>query len=405
MPAPVPIPAPTRLFVSHSTQDNPWCRDLVAALTAAGLDVWYDERGLTGGINWVETLQREVQARDVLLLILSPEAWASPWVQEEVQLAIATRRTILPVMHRPTQVEGFLLTRQWVDVVGLSGALAAERVLAALGSPVVFPTPAAPKTAVPAPQLVPPRLQQLGFVGRTVDGVEVITPPMVEVSAGPFLMGSDPRRDPEAGDAELPQRSVELGVYWIARFPVTVAEYACAVRTLALREPAEWARQSARPDHPVVQVSWKNALAYARWLAAATGEPWRLPTEEEWEKAARGTDGRIYPWGDRWEAGRANTDDGGPGDTTPVGSYPGGVSPYGVWDMAGTVNEWCGIPPDSPMARPGPWGGGTTTITGYLAGGSWNDCPTVARAAYRAQLFMGERTGDTGFRLLWQPPS
>src|SRR5215831_17261691 len=134
-----PGSAPTRLFVSHSTQDNPWCRELVAALTAAGLDVWYDERGLTGGVSWVQTLQHEVQTRDVLLLILSPDAWASQWVQEEVQLAIATRRTILPVMHLSTNVEGFLLTRQWVDAVGLSGALAAQRVIAALGSPVVFP--------------------------------------------------------------------------------------------------------------------------------------------------------------------------------------------------------------------------------------------------------------------------
>lgn len=73
--------------------------------------------------------------------------------------------------------------------------------------------------------------------------------------------------------------------------------------------------------------------------------------------------------------------------------------------MAGTVNEWCGIPPGSPIARPGPWSGGTTTTTSYLAGGSWNDRPTVARAAHRAQLFMGERSDDTGFRLLWQPSS
>src|SRR5262249_23737421 len=171
--------------------------------------------------------------------------------------------------------------------------------------------------------------------GRTIDGVAVITPPLCDVSAGPFLMGSDPRRDPEAHHSETPQRTVELQAFRIARYPLTVAEYGCAVHAGALREPPEWERQAQRPDHPVVEVSWKGAIAYVSWLAQSSGEPWRLPAEEEWEKAARGTDGRIYPWGDRWESARANTNDGGPGDTTPIGSYPGGVRPSGVFEMAG----------------------------------------------------------------------
>ncbi len=397
--------ATTRLFVSHSSQDNAWCRELVATLAGAGLDAWYDERGLSGGANWVNTLQSELQARDVFLLILTPDAWASQWVQEEVQLALATRRTILPVLHLPTNVGGFLLTRQWIDVVGLPGNLAAQRVLAALSAPAVFPAAPAAKSVTPAPQFVPPRLQQLGYSGRTIDGVTVITPPLCDVPAGVFIMGSDPRRDPQASDAEFPQRTVQLGAYRIARYPVTVAEYAWAVQAQAVRAPGEWARQIQRPEHPVVLMTWKQAITYARWVATVTGEPWRVPTEEEWEKAARGTDARIYPWGDRWEPLRANTSDGGPGDTTPVGMYPGGVSPYGVWDMAGTVQEWVGIPPDSPLARPGPWGSGTTTDKGYLAGGSWDDSPSSARCAYRAQLYVGERAAEIGMRLAWQVAS
>ncbi len=134
----------TRLFVSHSTQDNAWCRELVAALKAAGYDVWYDEQGLTGGAVWIETLQRELQARDVFVLVLTPEAWASPWVQEEARLALSTQRTILPVMLKPTPVAGFLLTRQWVNVADVDTATGVQRVLAALGSPVVFPAAPAP---------------------------------------------------------------------------------------------------------------------------------------------------------------------------------------------------------------------------------------------------------------------
>jgi len=83
-------------------------------------------------------------------------------------------------------------------------------------------------------------------------------------------------------------------------------------------------------------------VAFCQWLSGETGQPFRLPTEAEWEKAARGTDGRIYPWGDGWDKTRLNSGEGGPGDTTPVGRYsPAGDSPYGAADMCGNVWEWC----------------------------------------------------------------
>lgn len=390
----------TRIFVSHSTQDNLWCRPFVETLKSNGFDVWYDEQGLRGGAAWVETLQREVQGRDVLVLVLSPDSWASQWVQEEVQLAIATRRTILPVMHKATNVEGFLLTRQWIDAVELDPVTAAQRATGALMFGVTVPVAKAPKQITPAPEVLTPYLQHLGYVGRRIDGVLALTPPLCDVPGGPFVMGSDPRRDPEAHHSEQPQRTVEVAAFRIARFPVTVAEYYWAIQAGAAKEPPEWEKQYRRPEHPVVQISWKGAVSYSGWLAEVTGDPWRVPTEEEWEKAARGTDGRIYPWGDQWERTRANTDDDGAGDTTPVGAYPSGVSPYGVFDMAGNVNEWCGIPPNSPMRRPSAWDDDPTSSGGYLAGGSWNDSPVVARAAHRSQLFIGIRTDDSGMRLV-----
>lgn len=123
------------IFVSHSHQDNEWCRPLVAALKAVGYDVWYDETGLTGGAAWVADIQREVQARDVFLIVLTPEAWASHWVQDELQLAIATRRRILPVLLRNTQVDGFLLTTQWVTVIGDEPQVAARSIIMAIEAP------------------------------------------------------------------------------------------------------------------------------------------------------------------------------------------------------------------------------------------------------------------------------
>jgi formylglycine-generating enzyme required for sulfatase activity len=395
--------AATRLFVSHSSQDNDWCRPFVAAMTGAdpSLDVWYDEHGLSGGSAWVQTLQQELQSRDVVVLVLTPDSLASQWVQEEMQLALATRRTILPVMHKPSNLSGFLLTRQWVDVVDLSPEDAARKVLTALNSPVVFPEAAAPKQIVPAPELVPQPFGQMGYVGRIIDGVQVITPPLCDVPAGPFLHGSDLKRDPEATDAEIPMRTVDLPAFKIGRYPVTVVEYACAVRAGAMREPRDWATVSQRPYHPITNVSWRDAITYAAWLTKVTGERWRPPTEDEWEKAARGTDGRIYPWGDQFDPSRANTNAGGRGEPTAVGMYPMGVSPYGALDMAGNVQEWCGLTPDSPLLRPNAMGEPGKSV-GYLAGGSFDDPPTTARCAYRGQLFMGERGEEIGMRLVLQ---
>ena len=387
----------TRLFVSHSTQDNAWCRELVAALKAAGYDVWYDEQGLTGGAVWIETLQRELQARDVFVLVLTPEAWASPWVQEEARLALSTQRTILPVMLKPTPVAGFLLTRQWVNVADVDTATGVQRVLAAVGSPVVFPAAPAPKQITPAPQLVPPTLQQKGFIGRVIDGVEVVTPPLCQIPAGPFLLGTDPRREPEEAEREELQRQVDVGMFYIGKYPVTVAEYHYALKAQNIRPPEAWSAQMARPDHPVTRISCKAALAYVAWLAQVTGESWRLPTEEEWEKAARGTDGRSYPWGSVWDA--APLVDVARHIEDAVGAGAAGIRPDGciVARPALLGVGACGVPSDSPLFRPGAWAGG------YLAGGGWDESQAHARAAYRSQLYMGGQTDDTGFRLVRQP--
>jgi len=188
----------------------------------------------------------------------------------------------------------------------------------------------------------PLRLMQLGFrLMQVMDGTghdqyRFVLPPVCAVPAGPFLMGSDKHKDHLAKVGELPQHTVTLSTYFIATYPLTVAEY-----TYYQVPPAGgfWKRQQHQLDHPVVYITWEEAQDYARWLAQATGEDWRLPTEAEWEKAARGTDGRIYPWGDHWSQGRANVGRSGPSTITPVGSYPRGASPYGVQDMAGNVWE------------------------------------------------------------------
>ncbi len=242
--------------------------------------------------------------------------------------------------------------------------------------------------------LLPSRLRDLGFTGAWRSGVAVILPPVVTVPAGAFLMGSDKKKDSQAYDDEFPQSSVMVGEFQIGTYPVTVAEYATAVRAGVLDAPPDdfglkWQQMcQQRPDHPVVHVSWLDMMAYCRWLAQVTGQSWRLPTEAEWEKAARGTDGRIYPWGNQWEKARANTGDGGPGTTTPVGVYAskGDASPYGCHDMAGNVWEWTSSTYKSyPYDKMKCENDSDSTSSRALRGGSWVNDSQVSRAASRGR--------------------
>lgn len=116
-----------KVFVSHSHTDNEFCRAFVAALRDAGVDVWYDEQGLSAGSTWVAKIQQELESREVFVLVTTPAAWASEWVQEELQLAFIQRRQIIPVLHQQTQMSGMILTRQWIDAIGLTPPEAAAR--------------------------------------------------------------------------------------------------------------------------------------------------------------------------------------------------------------------------------------------------------------------------------------
>ena len=156
----------------------------------------------------------------------------------------------------------------------------------------------------------------------------------------------------------------------------------------------------------MVLVSWHDAVAYCNWLAEVTGKSYRLPSEAEWEKGARGTHGLIYPWGNRWDAKRCNNSEGGTSGTTPVGAYPQGASPYGLLDMAGNVWEWTRsvywrypyVPED----------GREDIESGeyqVLRGGSWYHLQDDARCAFRRWYHPGLRCDDVGFRVVVSPGS
>jgi len=203
-------------------------------------------------------------------------------------------------------------------------------------------------------------------VGLRVDGLPDIE--WLAIPAGPFLMGSRDD-DKQAYSGEKPQLWQNIpATYRIARYPVTNAQYAAFVRAGGYRQcrywttagwkwregdnvvaPEDYSEPFNLANHPVVGVSWYEAVAYCRWLTEALraagelneGETVALPGEAEWEKAARSTDGRGYPWGDAPDPDRANYAGTGIGATSAVGCFPGGASPYGVEDLSGNVWEWC----------------------------------------------------------------
>jgi len=254
-------------------------------------------------------------------------------------------------------------------------------------------------------------------------------PEMVLIPAGPFLMGSDPTKDADAHDDEQPQRQVTLPDYLIGKYPVTVGQYRAFMEADGYRQRNYWTDdgwtwrgRKTQPDNwrvkkltgddnlPVVGVSWYEADAYCRWLADVTGRGYRLPTEAEWEKAARGEDGRIYPWGNAYISGYANVDETADevaplwGElTTSVGQYsPVGDSPYGCADMAGNVWEWCADWFAGDYYRTAPANDPQGPHTGDARverGGSWRDYLLYARAACRVDRNPSHRNDFMGFRV------
>jgi formylglycine-generating enzyme required for sulfatase activity len=236
--------------------------------------------------------------------------------------------------------------------------------------------------------------------------------PSVFVPAGAFLMGSDKSKDPKAYDDELPQYSVTLPGYWIGRYPVTVAQWKIFVKESG--HPSDPKSLQDPDNHPVRYVNWNDALAYCNWLSEKSGLPVTLPSEAEWEKAARSTDGRIYPWGDEFDKNKCNTYESGIENTTPVGKYsPAGDSPYGCADMAGNVWEWT-----RSKYKPYPYHteDGREDLQGndfrVVRGGSWNFTQYSARASARSSHspYLRNPAGvalryNFGFRLVVRPPS
>ena len=246
---------------------------------------------------------------------------------------------------------------------------------------------------------------------------------LVEIPAGILIMGDDRLRD------AAPQHRLPISHFRIGKFPVTNAEFAGFVAAGGYAHPEYWtaagwkALQSrpysrpafwddlrfSGPDQPVVGITWFEAAAYCKWLGTVKDGEFRLPSEAEWEYAARGSESTfLFPWGDAYERDRANTAETNFGSTTSVDRFPAGVSPFGVWDLSGNVFEWT-------LSKWGPnW---QTCEFGYpyrpddgreetegsaarvMRGGSWFSPALEARCAFRSRYLPGSRASNIGFRV------
>jgi len=253
------------------------------------------------------------------------------------------------------------------------------------------PTPTEPPTITPTPIEIVTEIS-------SKDGML-----LVYIPAGEFKMGSARAEDPQTLEEELPQHIVYKDAYWIDQTEVTNAQYAmCVADAGACTKPKDntslsrssYYDNNQYANYPVIFVSWSQAAAYCAWAGR------RLPTEAEWEKAARGPDGRIYPWGNTFDGTMANycdincnngwkddRYDDGYIDTSPVGDYPMGASVYGALDMAGNIYEWVAdwYEPYSRINQVNPTGP-ASGLEHIIRGGSWGDDPAHIRAAVRSHI-------------------
>jgi len=244
---------------------------------------------------------------------------------------------------------------------------------------------------------------------------------LVQIPADPFLIGSHDG-DPVADITEKSQHELTLDTYWISKTEITNTQFRAFVEGDGYSNPNYWTDSGwgwreeeniVQPlywddtewngaEQPVVGVSWFEAVAYTRWLSTQTGHEYRLPTEAEWEKAARGPNGLIWPWGNEWAVENCNCE-GTIGRTVPVGSYPYGASPYGLLDMAGNVWEWTATKQGKgyPFMLEDEWT--EMYLAGdferMLRGGSWYSEQRSVRGAIRHFDDPRNRYSDVGVRL------
>jgi formylglycine-generating enzyme required for sulfatase activity len=423
-----------KVFLCHASGDKPAVRELYQKLAAEGwIDPWLDEEKLYPGQDWDMEIEKTVEETDAVIVCLSNNSVTKEgYVQHELRLIlnmadykpegtlfiIPVRLDDCPLPRRLKMWHcvDFFERREWAygrlhySLQMRAESLGIKQQKAKLNPELIEPvekprSETRREMVTPPPKSMqieePPEWESYVHVPperlMTLDGIE-----FVRILAGKFLMGSKNA----SRDDEMPQHTVNIPYdYWMARFLVTNEQYAVYIGK-GEHPVSDW---QEKKDHPVV---YEKAMAYCQWLndllsgKLPPGLILRLPTEAEWEKAARGEDGRKWPWGNEFDKNKCNTSEGGKGGTTPVGLYsPAGDSPYGCADMAGNVWERT-----HSLYKPYPYkaddGREKESASRYpvARGGSWSDGFYTACCAFRTRIAPYIRNDLRGFRLVVAPP-
>jgi formylglycine-generating enzyme required for sulfatase activity len=409
-----------KVFLCHASQDKPAVRKLYASLSAEPwIELWLDEECLLPGMDWDLEIQKALRDADLILVCLSRESVAKEgYVQREFKRALSYAEEkpegtiyIIPLRLDDCTPPTKFRQWQWVDYFAENSGNRLLQALRLRAQKLGLDSLAAPRTeSSPTSTVVSSKShpQPSSFTpgGRPVyifGGMD-----FVKVTSGDFYMGAD--------DIEIarPQHLIYQlrHDFYLGRFPVTNQEYSHYLRDTG--QPITTAKDKAK--HPVVNISWNEAQEYIAWFNGKHGtelpaeHKFRLPSEAEWEKCARGVDGNKYPWGNKFDMRRCNSAEGKVGETTAVGIYsPQGDSAYGAADMAGNVWEWTrslGIGFSYPYSfedrRENE--NANEAFARVLRGGSYNDDHLKVRAAFRDSNLPFIRDYNYGLRVAICPP-
>jgi formylglycine-generating enzyme required for sulfatase activity len=390
-----------KIFLSYASEDRATAEKISLALAEQGHDVFFDRKALPAGDEFHARIRRSIETSDLFIFLASAHAIdAGSYTLNELDIAAKTWRSpagrVLPVLIDATDVKALPSYLTSVTVLETRGNIVAMVVDAVYRLARARGRALLTKTALAVAALVV-LASAAGVYWWTREDADEITgkdgAPAVRVPAGGFPMGDD---------ENSPRRDIYTDAFYIDKFEVTVARYARFLKATGSVSPPEGWDEVDVQQHaelPVVGLSWKDAQAYCRWAGK------RLPTEAEWEKAARGTDGRLYPWGNEPpDVERTNYDNSSPkayeGGLSPVGSHPSGHSPFGVHDMAGNAGEWVAdwyaesFPRADTRNPQGPASGDKKVIRG---GGRFDSRDRVA-ATRRYFASPDQRLPDVGFR-------
>lgn len=385
------------IFISYSKKNKEYTDRLVAYLENAGFNVWYDGR-IDYGDDWESTIFEAIDHCTAVIVVMTPDSKASPWVRREYQYADKRQKPFFPLLLEGEEFPFFVAT-QFVNVTDQS---------------------------LP-PQGFLTRLETVLKVKKNDAGKNIAQPDNLDTPASqpdPEFRLPDPFEwvHISAGRVEIKEQGIfDVPNFWISKYPIAVSQYKKFIDEKGYTTQKYWPdkgwewRQKEKifaplfwgekpyerffqNYHPIIGVSWYEAVAFCSWLSEKIGKTILLPTEQHWQLAAQGEFYDRYTWGNTFEFNRCNSSLGvKSGGTTPVTQYPNGASSFGVFDMLGNVWEWTFSKYDNPLSLHVNEAGQRT-----IRGGSWkSDNEESLQIAYRIGSFSISRSYAMGFRIAY----